>query len=59
MKAGKTVMMQDLGLCPCGSRISVNAEQGAIAHEPPVCETFMKLEPDEFLSYVRKARQSA
>jgi hypothetical protein len=29
----------------------------AVAHEPPICAEFDRLEPDEFLKYVRQSRE--
>lgn len=47
------VVMQEFGKCPCGSRILITIYPPAVAHEPPVCEKFAELEPDDFLAYVR------
>lgn len=50
------VVMQNLGLCPCGGKIYVSIDPPCVAHEPPTCEKFDDLEPDDFLTYVRKTR---
>jgi hypothetical protein len=47
---------EEFGLCPCGKKIAVSARDLAVAHVEPFCSEFMLLEPDEFLTYVRKAR---
>ncbi len=48
--------VEDLGLCACGRRIYADAEQCAVVHELPYCEKFLRLEPLEFLRYVRRSR---
>lgn len=48
--------MTDLGLCPCGERIFAEENAGAVIHGVPPCEEYLNLEPDEFLTYVRRTR---
>jgi hypothetical protein len=38
------------------NRIYADVEQCAVVHEIPWCKQFMELEPDEFLTYVRRSR---
>lgn len=45
-----------LGQCVCGATIFADTEQGAVIHGMPYCKAFEQLEPDEFLSYVRRSR---
>jgi hypothetical protein len=47
---------KDLGLCPCGKRIYVDVQHYAVIHDEPACKKFMELEPDKFLTYVRRSR---
>lgn len=47
---------EDCGLCVCGRRIYVDAKQFAVLHDEPACKMFLDLEPDEFLTYVRRSR---
>jgi len=47
---------EDMGLCVCGCRIYVDAQQYAVMHEEPACKLFLDLEPDKFLTYVRRSR---
>jgi hypothetical protein len=46
----------NLGLCVCGRRIYADVQQGAVIHDVPVCKMFLELEPDKFLTYVRRSR---
>lgn len=50
------------GICPCGKGFTAGivAEgemKGAqlVTHAEPICDEFKKLEPHEFLAYVRKS----
>jgi hypothetical protein len=55
---GKKLKLEhDLGLCPCGQPIFASSEPAAVIHGIPYCEQFLKLEPDEFLTYVRRFRR--
>jgi hypothetical protein len=56
MKNIGKVDAEHLGLCPCGKEIGANAATGAVVHGIPPCEAFLKLEPTEFLAYVRRSR---
>lgn len=49
---------RDLGLCACGQRIYSCIIEGipAVMHELPYCRKFADLEPDKFLTYVRRSR---
>jgi hypothetical protein len=47
---------ESLGLCPCGRQIYADVRQGAVMHEEPACKKFLELEPDKFLTYVRRSR---
>lgn len=51
----QTVNMQSLGTCPCGGKIAFSLDPPAVAHEPPICENFFLMDPDEFLTYIRKS----
>lgn len=53
------VVMYDIGLCPCGAKIMASLEPPCVAHESPVCQKFSELTPDEFVTYVRKHRESS
>ena len=46
----------NLGLCACGAKILADEKECAVAHELPYCKAFKELEPDEFLTYVRRWR---
>jgi hypothetical protein len=46
----------DLGVCICGQPISASVEGCAVIHDMPLCQKFLDLEPDEFLTYVRRSR---
>lgn len=50
------LQVEDLGFCPCGQRIYASVEHGAIAHDLPQCPEFEAMDPDEFLTYVRRSR---
>ena len=52
----KQLTCDDLGLCVCGKRIGVTREGYAVVHDAPPCQKFLELEPDEFLTYVRRSR---
>jgi hypothetical protein len=45
-----------LGLCVCGKPIYAVLYYGAVLHDLPPCAKFIELEPDEFLTYVRRSR---
>jgi hypothetical protein len=48
-----------LGPCVCGKEIfASNEESGIIAvmHTEPRCRKFDELEPDKFLTYIRRSR---
>jgi hypothetical protein len=45
-----------LGLCPCGCKIYASVSQGAVIHQVPFCKKFEELEPDDFITYVRRSR---
>lgn len=49
------MIMKELAFCPCGKKIFVpeKLDMMAVAHEIPYCLAFIKLEPHEFLRYVR------
>ena len=46
----------NLGLCACGGQIYATTEPPAVIHERPECKQFLELEPDKFLTYVRRSR---
>lgn len=48
--------MESLGRCPCGKKIWADTQSYAVMHEIPYCQAFLKLEPDKFLTYVRRSR---
>jgi hypothetical protein len=50
-------MMNHLGLCPCGGEIAASTDPPCVAHKAPTCKAFDDLDPDEFLTYVRIARE--
>lgn len=52
----KTVIMEHLGTCPCGKNIFVSVDDRCVAHDAPLCEAFSKMDPEEFITYVRKSR---
>lgn len=52
----KNLNAEDLGLCTCGRRIYADVKQGAVMHDEPACKKFLELEPDQFLTYVRRSR---
>jgi hypothetical protein len=52
----RSVQMDDLGKCPCGGRIGASAKDVSVVHSVPPCKAFEDLEPDEFLTYVRRSR---
>jgi hypothetical protein len=52
----ETFNAEDLGRCPCGAKIYADTKRCAVVHEEPVCSPFMELEPDEFLTFVRRSR---
>ncbi len=57
MKIGQfNLEPKSLGLCPCGRKIYADVEKVAVMHEEPACEKFLELEPDKFLTYVRRSR---
>ena len=47
---------EDLGRCACGAQIHANRKDFAVMHTVPWCQAFQELEPDEFLTYVRRSR---
>lgn len=47
------------GLCPCGKTFYAFQNPPAIAHDQPTCSEFDRLQPDEYLMYVRKAIEAA
>lgn len=56
MKKGDRIDAKDLGLCPCGKKIAASTDPPAVIHAVPYCKEFLYLEPDEFLTYVRRSR---
>jgi hypothetical protein len=58
MVDGKEVRFQALGNCPCGQPIAADLEGGGVGHMVPYCEPFLRLEPTEFLRYVRQALEA-
>lgn len=52
----KQILVQPLGLCPCGKEIAASMDPPSVVHGLPYCEKFLALEPDEFLTYVRRSR---
>jgi hypothetical protein len=46
----------DLGSCACGQRIFATDNPLGVMHAMPYCQKFLELEPDEFLTYVRRSR---
>lgn len=52
----KTVVMEHIGICPCGKNIFASRDEPCIAHDAPLCEAFDKMDPDEFVTYVRRSR---
>lgn len=53
---GKLIQATDLGLCACGGKIAASMNPVAVVHSIPYCKAFEMLEPDEFLTYVRRSR---
>jgi hypothetical protein len=45
-----------LGRCVCGRRIYADKEKIAVIHDVPPCQAFLDLDPDKFLTYVRRSR---
>lgn len=46
------------GKCPCGGTFTAGydgEDVPGVMHTEPACERFSKLEPDEFLRYVRRS----
>lgn len=42
-------------ICPfCKAKCTVSREKVCVLHEMPMCETYERLEPDEFLAAVNK-----
>lgn len=42
---------QDLVACPfCGRMLGVNIDEGAVFHAMPMCDRFLRMEPDVFVS---------
>lgn len=41
--------------CLCGSQIYADDNYGLL-HELPVCEPFARMEPDEFVTWLRKQK---
>jgi len=56
MKLKKLENVEDLGLCVCGRRIYASRSPVAALHDEPACKAFLELEPDKFLTYVRRSR---
>lgn len=52
----RQVEYQALGRCPCGGEIAWSMDPPSVLHAVPYCAKFLELEPDEFLTYVRRAR---
>jgi hypothetical protein len=52
----RELLMEDLGLCPCGGAIGADKESESVCHAVPLCEKFLELDPLEFLRYVRRSR---
>lgn len=50
------VKFEPLGRCPCGGEIAAADDPPAVAHSVPYCLSFEKMEPVEFLAYVRRSR---
>lgn len=48
--------VKDLGKCPCGAQLYGSVDPPAVAHSMPYCAEFNRMEPDEFLTYVRRSR---
>lgn len=47
---------QNLGLCICGQQIGINYETQCVAHFEPRCAEYNRMEPLEFLQWVRKKK---
>lgn len=45
-----------LGKCPCGGEIFATDNPVGVMHTMPYCQAFNTLEPDEYLTYVRRKR---
>jgi hypothetical protein len=45
-----------LGKCVCGKNIYGSISLNGVAHDLPYCNIFIKLEPDKFLTFIRKSR---
>jgi hypothetical protein len=56
IKPGDILKTKSLGLCVCGKRIEMVVGHAAVLHDLPPCAKFIELEPDEFLTYVRRSR---
>jgi len=42
--------------CPCGGEAALCLEPPAVLHRVPWCSEFQRLEPDEYLAWVRRDR---
>jgi hypothetical protein len=45
-----------IGLCKCGRQIYAGKDKVAVVHALPYCKAFVRLDPVEFLRYVRRSR---
>lgn len=53
----RSAKFESLGKCPCGGDIAASSgARPAVAHSIPYCLEFKRLEPTEFLAYVRRSR---
>lgn len=52
----KEILAEPLGRCPCGGEIHASLDPPSVVHSIPYCAKFLQLEPDEFLTYVRRSR---
>jgi hypothetical protein len=59
MTEEQTMAMTELTLpCFCGKKLSFSIEEGALAHMMPTCRVFDAMEPDDFLTLLRKYYQA-
>jgi hypothetical protein len=56
MQVKPGMQAESLGLCVCGRAIYAVVNVGAVLHDLLPCPKFIELEPDEFLTYVRRSR---
>lgn len=46
------------GVCPCGGRWFAGTDpEPSVVHTKPICEEFDKLEPEDYLKWIREGLQ--